>query len=301
MPLTGNGAGTDSSALTPQEATQLLSGLLDSVQDHCSIIAKEDAKSVRAVHQLRVDIRKTLAALQLFRELLPASEVAWFLRKLRQLRKLSSPVRDWDVLAKRLLRQARDRQAEQKTSQLLKRIARWMRSCRTERIEPLRQKARRLLRKGSFARHAASLMQDATVHGNVQSTGQLRIIANEFMESSTFKPRDLEAIHQFRLRAKSLRYAIEILQAQLPQIVANDLLSTFTDLQKNLGQINDQRFAWQGLKELSHQFSGRDRQCLERLSREARIELRANLKSLQELWTSAFQQRLRQQVESLFS
>lgn len=315
MPLNGSGSGIESPALTPQEAVQsTLKTLLDGVLQHCVVIANRDKGTVRAVHGLRVDIRKTLAAFQIFQDFVPECERDWFLKKLNRLRKLTGAVRDRDVLVKRLVKMSSNTPTDDRCEESLHDLVRCIRKQRSQFLDPLQQKARQFLDSGSFSKHTASLLQgtaiDAyTFQGRTATadatndfsrlSDKLRSISQRWLQSLDWKISDLESIHQFRLQTKFFRYTLEILAAQLSQNSLHDLLSVFSNLQVTLGRINDHRFAWQELRGLSRDVSKQGRRCLKKLTQDARHELKSSLTQLEELWTPAFQRQLRDLIQIL--
>jgi len=315
MPLIGNGASIDSPASSPQEAARITTlALLERIESHCTFIAISRKKTVQAIHQLRVDIRKFLAALRVYQDILPNSELTWFRKRLRRLRKLSGSVRDRDVLTKRLPSLIRLQQTNRRSTQCLKKVVRSMRSQRSHLLKSLRQKTEQFLKSPRLQRHKKNLVQgllqtDSHPSGasashaesvHCQMNIQLRAIAEEFLKATEFQLGDLESIHSLRIRTKAFRYAVEILAHRLPETCVQDLLLVFSQLQKRLGEINDQRFAWQNLKELSRGFSGLASRLLKNQSQDAKKELMSSLESLRNFWTADYQKQLGKQVELLF-
>src|SRR5215213_8146493 len=60
---------------------------------------------IEHVHRLRVATRRAAAALKLYRDWLPRKPARWIKKRLRQIRRAASEIRDLDVLIERLQRE----------------------------------------------------------------------------------------------------------------------------------------------------------------------------------------------------
>ena len=87
-------------AAVGQVAMRTLRGRLRAVWAEAQAAAEGTAPE--HVHRLRVATRRTLAALDVFRDVLPPRRAAWFRKRLRLLRQAAGDARDLDVLTGRL-------------------------------------------------------------------------------------------------------------------------------------------------------------------------------------------------------
>ena len=87
-------------AAVGQVAMRTLRGRLRAVWAEAHAAAEGTAPE--HVHRLRVATRRTLAAFDVFRDVLPAKRAAWFRKRLRLLRRAAGDARDLDVLTGRL-------------------------------------------------------------------------------------------------------------------------------------------------------------------------------------------------------
>jgi CHAD domain-containing protein len=62
---------------------------------------------------------------------------------------------------------------------------------------------------------------------------------DRFLAAAAAQPRDAESLHRLRIRAKELRYAMEIFAEALPAFFRDELYATVEILQEHLGRIND--------------------------------------------------------------
>jgi CHAD domain-containing protein len=70
---------------------------LEIINDHLNAALREPDKDPEHVHQLRVGVRRAVAALDIFAALLPAKNYEAAFRTLRALRRSAGRARDWDV------------------------------------------------------------------------------------------------------------------------------------------------------------------------------------------------------------
>ena len=68
---------------------------------------------------------------------------------------------------------------------------------------------------------------------------RLRPTLANFLRAGRADLRDLEAVHQFRIAGKKLRYAMEIFAGAMPKEFRKDLYARVEGLQERLGRIND--------------------------------------------------------------
>jgi inorganic triphosphatase YgiF len=211
------------------------------------------------VHQLRVALRRTRAALRLFRDALPPEPMESFLGELRWLAGELGPARDLDVfLLERLeplvgrfpgdpslkhlrdaARELRERAYDQvraaldapRTSELTLALGGWL-VARAWRDAPDPTAAARLAAPAAAA--GAELLERRLTRARKRGRHLAR--------------RTPEERHRLRIELKKLRYAGEFLESLYPAADPARLLRRLADLQDTLGALNDVAMA-EGLLE----------------------------------------------------
>lgn len=205
------------------------------------------------IHQMRVALRRLRSALRLFREHLPVDFVAAVDPELRWLAALLGTARDWDVLLEatlpRLLRPRGGARAGANERALLAAIA------------PRRATARNAVRKALRSRRYTALLHrlsDAvhTLQGNeaLDAVAGLKLLAfaarhlGRAAKKLRAKPAELAAMHsterhQFRIRAKRLRYAVDFFSALFDADKTRRYAKRLAELQDALGLLNDHAVA----------------------------------------------------------
>lgn len=313
----GNGAGIESPAFTPQEASERkILTQLGRVEKYLKIAALGgEIRSVKAVHRLRIALRRSLAALAVFDCLVQERELLWFRKKLNHLRKITGVIRDGDVLIQQLSPSSNQSNPRKKsTRQCFKNVVCKYRKQRPRLLKPLRRKLSEYVADGMFAEHQKNLLRSSCVHRRVvdstvdeqdafrcQIFSRLSETVGRFWQASEFQLGDLDSIHQFRLRTKDLRYTLELLSQDLPEVTLSALLPSFSKLQEKLGELNDQRFAKLHFRQLSldKSLGRKDRRILKKRSQLARERLRSELQTLDCLWTPAYREELAARLEEL--
>lgn len=189
------------------------------------------------VHQLRVWTRRADAALDLYADLLPKKRTRRLRKRLGRIRRVAGRVRDWDVLARRSEPGA-DWPAERARAHK-KLVARYKRLDRGKRV---RRWAARLLDRLA-ERHA-----DSTETLLDRARASLRPMVPAFFAATPGDACDAQALHQFRIRTKELRYAMELLAGAFPASFRDDLYPAISTLQDKLGLMNDLAVAQERLQ-----------------------------------------------------
>ncbi|HEX3599932.1 MAG TPA: CHAD domain-containing protein [Lacipirellulaceae bacterium] len=195
---------------------------------------------IEHVHRLRVATRRATAALKLYWDCLPRSR-RWMKKRLRKIRRAAGDARDLDVLADRLASDygeavapvidliAGDRTAVQPA------ILRVVEKCR---------------KRDRFVRKTAKLLRGIDVPKPPSDSNrellfrdwapkQFAKVAGEFTSATPNKSSDTVALHNFRIRSKALRYAIELVSPAFGPELRDDLYPTIEKLQERLGKIQD--------------------------------------------------------------
>jgi CHAD domain-containing protein len=209
---------------------------------HCLPQAAHLARhDVEHVHRLRVATRRAAAALKLYRDWLPCKPARWMKKRLRKIRRAASDARDLDVFISRI---------EKVPGPLHESVAPFLAQQRKDvqpEIEKLAAKLRRddrLVRKtarligGIAPPEAANGCEPQHRFGDWART-KLAAITRGFIDAMPDDMSNVEVLHQFRIRAKALRYAIELLSPAFGSTLREEIYSAIEELQERLGCVTD--------------------------------------------------------------
>jgi CHAD domain-containing protein len=208
---------------------------------------------VEYVHRLRVSTRRAMAALRLYRNWLPRKPARRVKKWLKQIRKAAGEARDLDVLRIRIEEQesAETAHALQATvsrrAQVQPRIIRV--ADRARRRRRLQRQTKRLI--DGIESCCNKRCCDECAPFQKWAQHRLNELATEFFESMPSANDDPAALHQFRIRAKALRYAIEVMSPAFGPELRHQLYPIVEELQERLGRINDHAAALARLDEWS--------------------------------------------------
>ena len=200
--------------------------------------AKQSQKQADDIHRLRTWCRRSAAAVELFRPLLPKKEAKWFATRLKMVRQAAGDVRDLDVM----LEQAADNPA----------LAEELNKQREKALKPLAKLHKGLLRSNEFEKRQRRLLKDIEQpkkrlgEWGAKRAGKQAAALAAIGEGSL---KALEAAHGFRIACKELRYVLEIIGGALP-LAAAKVYELLGDLQQRIGIICDHAAAekmYQGL------------------------------------------------------
>ncbi|MGO9598943.1 MAG: CHAD domain-containing protein [Isosphaeraceae bacterium] len=227
---------------TGDVAMRSLQNRLGAVFQVLPLAARKAEENIEYVHQLRVWARRASAALDLYEDLLPRRRCAWMKKQLKRVRRAASDARDCDVLIERL-----------RTERSCDASSLWLEELRAERSE--KQEAvvtaeERLSRGQSFVRRSEKLLQrlqsrDEDSSGAASSPfgdwapDRLRPLVDQFLAAVPSDRTDDTALHQFRIRGKQLRYAMELLAGAFSEEFRTKLYPAIEAIQDRLGVIND--------------------------------------------------------------
>ncbi|MGE3316552.1 MAG: CHAD domain-containing protein [Planctomycetaceae bacterium] len=196
-----------------------------------------------AIHQVRVASRRAAAAIELYADLLPSRRVNWIDKRLKKLRKAAGPTRDLDVTAELFAKFA---QGIDGATVLLSGMEQESRVARREfrdsyhgwRKDRKLQRRLKSLRKRVDAERAAAANARSETFSRWSRT-ELRRVVQEFFDAAPTPEADAEALHQFRIQCKSLRYTIELVGSAFPPELRNETYPALSQMQSMLGEIND--------------------------------------------------------------
>jgi CHAD domain-containing protein len=227
------------------------------------------------IHKLRTWSRRSAAAVELFRPLLPKKEGKWFARKLKQVRRAAGDVRDLDVM----LEQAAENPV----------LAEELRRQRDKARRPLERLYKRLVKSGAFEKRQKRLLKK--IDQPKQRLGEwaanrvgrqaARLVALGSQRLTT----PIKA-HEFRIAGKELRYVLEIIGAALPA-AAVKIDAFLIDLQQRIGIICDQAAAENMYQQLLAQVSDSERPPLQAAIGQAKKEKARSHMAFLRWWTAA--------------
>lgn len=235
-----------------EAASRSLEARLGAVAHWLPLAAHLAEHDIEHVHRLRVSTRRAVAAIKLYRDWLPRKKYDWMKKRLKKIRRAAGDARDLDVLSQRLAREEGDRLAP-----VLTLIAE-LRSAVQPAIVDVAERCRCDDR---FVRKTSTLLEN--ISGPTESDApptsfhdwaprRLHDAAAEFLAALPDESADTAALHQFRIAAKRLRYAIELLASGLEPSVREQHYPVVEELQERLGRINDRIVARNQLIEWVH-------------------------------------------------
>ncbi len=219
-------------------AAEILESRLKLVRQRLPLAANSYRDDVEHVHQLRVNCRRTAAALQAFHPLLK-SKSKRLSKWLRKIRRAAGPARDLDVLISRL---EGEECASAHQEYVIARLAR-----QRELVQPalvdvaieeeqggLEQSLERCLR----VLHKQAKQSDA-VRFDQFARRALRSVSQELFQRASVQNPTVGQLHKLRIAGKRLRYSIELFHSAFPTALREDVYPTITEIQEHLGQLND--------------------------------------------------------------
>ncbi len=207
--------------------------------------AKDAARDTEYMHQLRVATRRDTAVLKVYGELLPDRQTRKMRKLLAAVRRAAGHARDLDVMllrhghsqqgkgAPRFLRQIHRRrdmaQLELAAVRDALRSAGGLKRQFDEYADLVRQRIRRTADStGSFSTWAAERLQH---------------LLQEFLAAVPDSSSSEADLHEFRIRGKQLRYAMELLSAVFSSAFRDELYPRLEDLLEQLGIVHDHAVA----------------------------------------------------------
>jgi CHAD domain-containing protein len=249
---------------------------IERVAFECNRTAK--APRVEAVHDLRVAIRRSEQALVMFKTGLPRKPLKRIRRRLKSILSAAGSVRDCDIALRILLEakqpdaaalrrhvQVRRREAERSLHIILKRlslpIAKW---CHELKLS------------------SSSIDADREA---LQATARsiLPKLAERFFKAGEASAADGSGtrLHDFRIRAKKFRYALELFLPVYGSVAA-EWIRDVKAVQSSLGAMNDYRMVLSIAADLG---------CSHELQAALKDTERRNLRQFRKIWAERFTER----------
>jgi CHAD domain-containing protein len=258
---------------------------------------------VEKIHHLRVATRRVSAALDLFRELLPRKSAKKLARLQRRIRRAAGKIRDCDLLVARFDEPAASPQTVPLVALIRTRRQKAYESlCAVHRkyvvSAEMKRRTKTLLRKTrrKHQRHADSVSE----RFSQWCPARLKCCVADFFEAAAPHLDDFSQLHRFRIRAKALRYAIELVAPAFPRELSTELYPEVERLQTLLGEINDESTV---LAALGREVAGDRTAChaeeLERQIARTRQALRIREDAYAAWWTPDRREQLKRRLEEL--
>ncbi len=253
-------------------AKTVLTDSLKSVRRWSKRAAGKSTEDDEVLHQLRVSIRCALSVLCLFDGRIPKSEGRWFIKRLKAILKVAGRARDLDVLIRTQLHQC---------GKLRKILAKRWRTERAAAQQPLAASCRKLNKNDRFRKHLRLLIRnlkdiDAETRHDARSARDERILLQlADLCSSVLNALGLQAdersLHKLRIAVKRLRYALNPLLPVVTSPQVHDLAIVLSQLQKQLGTLQDHVVAKQEFNCLIA--------CLKKPSHQKRLQARVEIET----------------------
>ena len=218
-----------------------LSARLTAVAYWLPLAAYHADQDVEHVHRLRVSTRRAVAALKLYRDWLPNKKRRWVKKQLKKTRRAAGDARDLDVLAERIKSDLGDKAAP---------VLAEVKELRDAAQPGLLDVAEKYRHNDRFVRQVGKLLDGIRPPHEKGETAtpprfgdwakqRLAQIADEFFRVVPSNGADTKALHQFRIQAKAVRYAIELLAPAFGPEMRDETYTVVEELQERLGKIQD--------------------------------------------------------------
>ncbi len=222
---------------TGQVAVRTLKDRLGTVREAFARAAAAAEDDGEAVHALRVAARRAEAAIRLYADWLPARQAARWKKRLKRIRRVAGTARDADVLARRL--------AEKGDLPGIGDVLEGVQRDRRKARKPIRHLYRESENRDWFGPRLKRLLRRISQHDEWEDarfetwaeTQLSRTVSRFFRAEPTDD--EVRTLHRFRLRAKELRYTLELVAGAFPPDAAEDAYRSVDALQRDLGDIND--------------------------------------------------------------
>ncbi len=234
--------------LTPEiaitDAARLVLGTrFEVVRLYLPLAAEKPDEDWEYVHQLRVGTRRAGAALRVFKDCLPRKHLRSAKASLRTLRRAAGDARDWDVFQLGLAEAKALNSATGKPARdFLTGYAMGERSAAQVRLH------RVALDHGpEFLEESQALTdhvhepktEDAPTTFGELAVNRFGVLLGAFSAAAEANPTDPIALHQFRILAKRVRYALEIFASCFPETIREEVYPVVEQVQEILGEIQD--------------------------------------------------------------
>lgn len=216
-----------------------------------SLAGQKSGEDIEHVHQLRVSVRRAVEAVRVFSALIAEAELGPLRDRLRRIRLAADEARNWDVTAQRFIHR------EGVAAEILDQVKARRRGVQ----EPINAVCQELdadaceAKIEQLAEQVRSRPQgDGKRRFGRQAPQHLASVVKKFFRAGESELSTDEALHALRIRAKKLRYSMEIVAVAFDSAFREKLYPHVTLLQDLLGTVNDHATATKLLGELLSEF-----------------------------------------------
>lgn len=274
-------------------ATLTLRDLLLRVVHYLPLAAERPDEDIEHVHQLRVSSRRAAAAVRLYRPLLPPASARWMTVQLKRIRRAADAARDFDVMGEGL-----------PTAGLCRR----RKLARQRAQQPIIAVHKRLRRGQIFASRCARLvgsvrLPDGLTSPSFRSFGALRLlpVLDDLFTAGEADLHSPGALHRLRIRAKKLRYTMELLADAFPPVLGEELQPLVKSLQSMLGEINDHHTGRKRLMSWLRRARDEDLRAIVEMIHQLNVAFEHSRQQFFDWWTPQRQAELRARFDVLLA
>jgi CHAD domain-containing protein len=229
---------------------QVVDVALTTLDDRLKSVRKRFSQAVRhgdnnpeRIHQLRVATRRASAAIDFYEDFMTDKSANKMTRCLKRIRRTAGKIRDCDLLLARFSGE----EAQTEAASFIKRVqasrvSAFRELCRLRRqrrgSNELKRRARKLLAKTRKTAERRAYL--AVQKFKDWAPERLQMFVSDFFQAAHPERRDFTQLHQFRIRSKALRYAMELVTSTFPPSFRMELSPVIERLQFLLGDINDE-------------------------------------------------------------
>jgi CHAD domain-containing protein len=233
-------------------ARRVLEVRLAAVVHHLGMALKAAYEDPEHVHQLRVNTRRAVAALDIFERCLPPRVYRSSRRFFRDIRRASGAARDWDVFVGHLPVELPKRSARRQSGlDFLTGYALGQRLSAQKELEAASIDYPEAIEQR--VEQTVAAVQDAGADARILADlgrGNLSALVRELDDAMTQDLGDYARLHRVRIIGKRLRYAMEIFVDCYRPAFRETLYPMIEEMQEILGLANDSFVAGQRLRQV---------------------------------------------------
>ena len=217
-------------------AGRVLDARLKVVCQILPLAAEKSDEDFEHVHQLRISVRRAVEAVRVFSALIAEAEADALRDRLRRIRLAADAARNWDVLCKRfghganvpaqITEQAKARRREAQGPIVA--------ICREIELDACQEKIGKLVQEIESQCHGKGKRRFGR-----QAPQYLVPVVKKFFKAAESDLATDASLHALRLRAKKLRYTMEIVAVAFDSGFRKNLYPQVTRYQDLLGTVND--------------------------------------------------------------
>lgn len=263
-----------------QTALESLNCRLNEVRRLVPLAAHQAKEDPEYVHQLRIATREALAALDAYASLLPDTESTSLGKYLKRIRSAAGEARDLDVMLASHCNSSIKGQ---------KKLVRLLREKRKFAQRPLVKIFRRFNRRQRFdvwSKTCLNAIRDVPPDELAAIVmDRVHIATEALIRGAPDVDAGAKTLHRFRVKAKHLRYCLELSGLADPGSRLHHLYSTACEIQKKLGAMNDHLVASKRFRQIGKKAKSKNRtRRMERLAESERAKARTTRNDFRSWW-----------------